>query len=217
MRFIRPESTPLIDAARTLPESTRGADAAAAALRADHERWSRTLWGVGAFLVFAVGALLTGMMVDLLVGYATTAAEQTPAVALVVLGVALAAAGLVVLFRLWRTGRALSRAAVIWSRVPYLLGVRDRSATGWLAPRPVRESPVMFVRVAACALLLLVAVFGLSIVFFPGREAMVATSVACVLIGAVAAFCLAGLFGGIVTTQRGIRERDPRWVRALAR
>jgi hypothetical protein len=199
-----------------VPDSTRGADAAAAALRADYERWSRLACGVLSFVGAVLGLVFAGAMVDMLVRYARTPSDVVLASGMAVIGAAAAVTGIVVLFRLWRTGRALSRAAVVWLRVPYLLGVRDRKATGWLAPRVVDDGARVFARIACCSISLLVAVFGLSIVFYPGWSGMIATPVACALAGVVAAACLVGQAGGVATIVRGIRERDPRWMRSLA-
>ncbi|MFE6234010.1 hypothetical protein [Cellulosimicrobium sp. NPDC057862] len=212
--LMRPSSRPLVDAARAGQGSPARADGAAAELRADYERWGRWWCGLGAFVGTSVGVFLGGAAMDMIVALAPDPVGLMLGVVLGVAGLGLVVVCGVVLFRLWRTGRALVRGAAWWLRLPYRAAGRTRRASGWLEARTVNFEPPVFARIATSALALLGGVMGVSMAFAPtGIWDMPALATAFVAAGLLSLACGCGQLGGVVRLVSGIGERDPLWAR----
>ena len=210
MPLIRPASLPLIRAAEDGSGEIGQADAAARALREDYERWSRLGWGALAYLGAVLGTLFGLAMLDA----ASDVSVGAGRVAVLAIGVAaliIAVVCLLVLHRLWRTGRRLTIAAAWWLRLPFRTGQRSRRAPFWFAPRTVQYEPRILTRTTASALLFLVAIFGLSSVFFTDAARMPLLTAAMVSIGVISALCMCGIVGGIMRITSGLAEGDPLW------
>ncbi|OJU40824.1 MAG: hypothetical protein BGN97_16700 [Microbacterium sp. 69-10] len=210
MPLIRPASLPLIRAAEGGSDEVGQADAAARALREDYERWSRLGWGALTYLGAVLGTLFGLAMLD---AASDVSGGAGRVVVLAIGGAALtiAVVCLLVLHRLWRTGRRLTIAAAWWLRLPFRTGQRSRRAPFWFAPRTVQYEPRILTRTTAGALLLLVAIFGLSSVFFTDAARMPLLTAAMVSIGVIAALCVCGILGGIMRITSGLAEGDPLW------
>lgn len=210
MPLIRPASLPLIRAAEGGSGEIGQADAAAHALREDYERWSRLGWGALAYLgavlgtLFGLAMLEAGSDVSVGAGHAAVLAIGGAALTIAVVC-------LLVLHRLRRTGRRLTIAAAWWLRLPFRTGQRSRRAPFWFAPRTVQYEPRVLTRTTASALLFLVAIFGLSSVFFTDAARMPLLTAAMVSIGVISALCMCGIVGGIMRITSGLAEGDPLW------
>lgn len=123
LAFIRVASRPLLTVGEAgepaAPAGPAAADRTAAALRADYERCSRWALGVVRFVAVAGGMLLAGGLVATGVAMGVVTPDTVIVIAIAV-GIGLAGAALLV--ALWRSGRALTRAASFWLRAPYLAG-----------------------------------------------------------------------------------------------
>ncbi|KAA1420627.1 hypothetical protein FE697_016905 [Mumia zhuanghuii] len=207
-RLIRPESLPWLDVASPSPAD---ADRAAAQLRDDYERWSRWSLGLFAFVVAILG-LFTAL------GIASTAYALDVGVHLVDVVAVLVAggiglAGTSVLALLWRSGRRLTRAAAAWTRLPYEVSGRTRTAAGWLGARTVNVEARIFVRVTTSTLALLLAVACISVAV---RDVVTGTStvtLAAAAVGVLALLCGLGQMGGVLRIVSGLSEADPLWHR----
>ncbi|MGB0101324.1 MAG: hypothetical protein WBP61_13680 [Nocardioides sp.] len=186
------------------------ADRAAAQLRADYERWSRWGLGVGAFVVAVLGLFVSGGMVAVIADVGWFGPID---VVIVLVGVALAVGGLLVLHRLRRTGRVLSAAAAAWLRMPCARGLRDRSMAGWVGARTINLEPRILARVTTGVLALIVALFGLAAPFSPAFAGMIIVSATFLGIGLLGLACGCCQFGGVLRLVSGVAERDPLWVR----
>lgn len=229
MPFVRSSSRQLIDVWRShsrssgtdpSPDVVGGADAAAGALRDDCERWGRLGAGAVAYLGAVIGVFILATTIQMLVDGARL--ESMAAVDWIVFGglgclaLAVVVVSLWVLIRLWRSGRMLSRAAAWWMRLPYRVAGRARVTSGWFSPRLAQFEPRIFVRIASCSLLFLVAVFGFSAPFMPGAWAMPTMPIVMIAVGAISALCLCGQMGGVMNITAGLSEQDPLWVRLRA-
>src|SRR5690606_6972997 len=154
-----------------------------------------------------------GMMLDMLAAHARDALEVTVSVAIGLVGIAVATGAVILLYRLWRTGRELSRAAAWWMRLPYRQGLRARRAGGWLQARTINFEPPVFARIMACSLTFLMGTFGLSALAYPGRSEMPSMVAAFAVIGLLSLLCALGLMGGVLNIVSGVSERDPLWDR----
>ena len=211
MPLIRHASLPLIRAAEGGSGEIGQADAAARALREDYERWSRLGWGALAYLGAVLGTLFGLAMLDA-ASDVTVGAGRVAVLAIGVAALSISVVCLLVLHRLWRTGRRLTIAAAWWLRLPFRAGQRSRRAPFWFAPRTVQYEPRILTRTTAGALLFLVAVFGLSSVFFTDAARMPLLTAAMVSIGVISAVCMCGIVGGIMRITSGLAEGDPLWI-----
>ncbi|MBD5786044.1 hypothetical protein IF650_07610 [Cellulosimicrobium terreum] len=214
LSLVRPSSRPLIDEADAGQGSPARADAAAAELRRDYERWSRWWCGTGAWTGAVVGTLLSGLAVEMIRALAPDPVVLIVGGALVLVGLGLLSVCGVLLFRLWRTGHALARAAAWWLRLPYRAAGRTRRASGWWEARSVNFDPPVFARITTSALAFLVGVLGTSAAFAPtGIWEMPGLASAFVAAGLLSLLCGCGQLGGVMRLVSGIGERDPLWVR----
>lgn len=201
------ESLRWLDVARPSPVD---ADRAAAQLRRDYERWSRWALGLLAFVVATFGLLFAGALL------AFSIEEGFPPGAEVVIGAAtaLGVGGTAVLVMLWQSGRRLTRAAAAWTRLPYEVSGRTRTARGWLEARTVNFEPPIFVRITTATLALLVALAGIA----GGVHGIVSGEFGTVaypllLVGILALMSGLGQFGGVMRVVSGLAEADPLWHR----
>jgi multisubunit Na+/H+ antiporter MnhC subunit len=209
--LIRPESRPLIDAARTQDARPMDADRAAAVLRTDFERWSR--WGLG-LLGFALaigGAFVTAGMIEAVRMLGGSLAPVDLAV--IVTAVIVALAGLAVLVALWWSGRRILSAASWWHRLPYTTGGRQRRAGGWLRARTANFEPRVFVRLVSATLALLVAVGGIALFVRDLGAGVTSMTAASAAVGVIALAAGLGQVGGVMHLVSGLSEADPLWVR----
>ncbi len=209
--LILPASRPLIAEAGSDDARPVEADRAAAALRADFERWSR--WGLGilGFALAAGGAFVA-------VGFIETVRMLggTPVgsdLVAIVVAVVVALAGVALLVLLWWSGRRLLSAATWWMRLPYTRGWRQRRAGGWLQARTVNYEPRVFARIVTATLALLIAVGGIALFVRDLIEGPTSMTAAAVTVGIVGAVSGIGQIGGVMRIVSGLSERDPLWVR----
>jgi hypothetical protein len=209
--FVLPSSRPWIGDAAT-GEDAAEATRIAVLLRKDYERWSRWTLGLGAFAAAALGVFVTGGMLDAIaaLGGAMTAID----VVVVVIAVAVALAGIVILVRLWRTGRQLTGAAAAWLRVPYRSGAARRRAGGWVLARTVNFDPPIFARLTTATLAFLLAIAGIALLVRDvAGGAFGALSATSAVIGLLALVCAIGQTGGVIRIVSGVSEGDPLWTR----
>lgn len=209
--LILPASRPLIAEAGADDARPVEADRAAAALRADFERWSR--WGLG-ILGFALAAAGSFVAVGLI--ETVRMLGGTPAgvdLVAIVVAVVIALAGIALLGLLWWSGRRLLSAATWWMRLPYTRGGRQRRAGGWLQARTVNFEPRVFVRIATASLALLIAVGGIALFVRDLIEGTTSMTAAAGVAGVIAALAGIGQIGGVIRIVSGLSERDPLWVR----
>lgn len=212
--FIRAASRPLLTAgqagapAASVPPAE--ADRAAAALRADYERWSRWALGVVGFVAAAGGGFVA---VGMVAAMAAAGPVGTVDVIATLIAIVIALAGSTLLVALWRTGRALTRAASFWLRAPYANGQRTPRAAGWVQARTVNLEPRILVRLMTASLALLVAVGGLAVF---GRDLGAGVSIftaPSLLVGVCGALSGIGQIGGVVRIVNGLSAGDPLWSR----
>ena len=205
-KFIREESLPLIAAAQA-GETPHGWDRAAADLRKDYERWSRLGLGVIAWFGSTIGIMILGVPA---MAFAT--GDIGSGIIGAVLGLMFAAPALYVLFKLWSSGGKLSRAAAIWLKAPYEMGLRRPAASGWLEARVVNYEPPMLARIFTAAFAFLAATMGIVAgIVGPEGERLVATFFG--VVGLVSAACMCGQIGGLMNIVNGLAVRDPVWMR----
>ncbi|MGM1017081.1 MAG: hypothetical protein ACQEW8_06035 [Actinomycetota bacterium] len=209
--LIRPASRPEITAAGATGARPADADRAAAALRADYERWSRWGLGVGAFVAAMLGSVVTVGMISAI------AALPGPPAGLDLVVLALAAvvgiAGLVVLVLLWVSGRRILSAATWWLRLPYTEGWRQRRAGGWLGARTVNFEPRVFVRILSATLALLIGIAGVVLFIRDVIEGVGIMSFLSLTVGLIGLLSGLGQLGGVMRLVLGMSEADPLWVR----
>lgn len=209
--LILPASRPLIAEAGSDDARPVDADRAAAALRADFERWSR--WGLGVlgFLLAAAGSFVAvGLIETVRMLGGTPAGVDLVAI---VVAVVVALAGVALLVLLWWSGRRLLSAATWWMRLPYTRGGRQRRAGGWLQARTVNFEPRVFVRIATATLALLIAVGGIALFVRDLIGGTTSMTAAAATIGVVGALSGIVQIGGVMRIVSGLSERDPLWVR----
>lgn len=212
--FMLPSSVPLVERWQKDEAMTMGAEVAARALRDDYERWDRWGWGFVAYFGVVVGTLVLGSALAMLISFGAGDVIFAGIVAVIGLaGLAMAVPGGIAMYRLWKTGRRLSRAAAWWLRQPYTLGGRQRDWNGWIETRTVNYEPRIMVRIATCSMSFLIGIFGLSMIFFPERGEMPLVVSTLFCIGLFSMLCAIGQMGGVMNIVRGISERDPFWVR----
>ena len=196
------------------------ADLAARRLRDDYERWSRLALGVLAFAAAAAGGFIAVLLTGLSVAWRVLPRGEDLVIGLVAL--LIAPAGIVVLVRLRRTGRDLTRSAAAWIVAPFRSGERAPSFGGWIAARTVNVEPPIFARIALAGLALLLAVcaWSIAIVSFvspgelslgPGENATY--GVAAGYVASLATLCGGGLIAGPMRLAHGLGDGDPLWVR----
>lgn len=209
--LILPASRPLIAEAGSDDARPVEADRAAAALRADFERWSR--WGLGilGFALAAGGAFVAvGLIETVRMLGGTPVGSDLVAI---VVAVVVALAGVALLVLLWWSGRRLLSAATWWMRLPYTRGGRQRRAGGWLQARTVNFEPRVFVRIVTATLALLIAVGGIALFVRDLIEGPTSMTAAAATVGIVGAVSGIGQIGGVMRIVSGLSERDPLWVR----
>ncbi|UPL14639.1 hypothetical protein [Microbacterium galbinum] len=209
--LILPASRPLIAEAGSDDARPVEADRAAAALRADFERWSR--WGLGilGFALAAGGAFVAvGLIETVRMLGGTPAGSDLVAI---VVAVVVALAGVALLVLLWWSGRRLLSAAAWWMRLPYTRGGRQRRAGGWLQARTVNFEPRVFARIVTATLALLIAVGGIALFVRDLIEGPTSMTAAAATVGIVGAVSGIGQIGGVMRIVSGLSERDPLWVR----
>lgn len=209
--LILPASRPLIAEAGSDDARPVEADRAAAALRADFERWSR--WGLGilGFALAAGGAFVAvGLIETVRMLGGTPVGSDLVAI---VVAVVVALAGVALLVLLWWSGRRLLSAATWWMRLPYTRGGRQRRAGGWLQARTVNFEPRVFARIVTATLALLIAVGGISLFVRDLIEGPTSMTAAAATVGIVGAVSGIGQIGGVMRIVSGLSERDPLWVR----
>lgn len=187
------------------------ADRAAAALRADWERWSR--WGVGLlwFLLASTGLLVAAGMIGTIAMLGGTPAALDLVV--IVIAVILAAIGLATLIALWRSGRRTLRAASWWLRLPYTRGGRQRRPAGWLRARTVNFEPRVFARITTATLALLLGIAGVSLLIRDLVTGWTSVTAAFRAVGLLALISGGVQFGGVLRLVSALSEGDPLWVR----
>lgn len=210
--LILPASRPLLAADPVAPATPAEADRAAAALRGDYERWSRWAVGLGAFAAAVGGTFLAGGLIATMVVIGVGTATD---IAVVAIAGALAIAGGAVLAALWRSGRALTRAAALWLRVPYDTGRRAPRAAGWVQARTVNIEPRILVRLITATLALLVAIGGVSLFVRDLGAGFSVLTVPVLLVGVCAALSGCGQIGGVMRIVDGMSARDPLWSRLV--
>ncbi|MCK2022864.1 hypothetical protein KZC52_08030 [Microbacterium sp. kSW2-24] len=209
--LILPASRPLI--AETGSDDARPveADRAAAALRADFERWSR--WGLGilGFALAAGGSFVAVGLIETvrMLGGTPVGSDLVT----IVVAVIVTLAGVALLVLLWWSGRRLLSAATWWMRLPYTRGGRQRRAGGWLQARTVNFEPRVFVRIVTATLALLIAVGGIALFVRDLIEGSSELTAAAGVVGVIAALAGIGQIGGVMRIVSGLSERDPLWVR----
>ncbi|MCK2029585.1 hypothetical protein [Microbacterium galbinum] len=209
--LILPASRPLIAEAGSDDARPVEADRAAAALRADFERWSR--WGLGTlgFALAAGGAFVAvGLIETVRMLGGTPVGSDLVAI---VVAVVVALAGVALLVLLWWSGRRLLSAATWWMRLPYTRGGRQRRAGGWLQARTVNFEPRVFARIVTATLALLIAVGGIALFVRDLIEGPTSMTAAAATVGIVGAVSGIGQIGGVTRIVSGLSERDPLWVR----
>lgn len=197
-----------------LPDETSAvlsADSTVAVLRADYERWSRWLMGLAAYALAVVGSFgAVGMIVTMLrPGMRVSVVD----VVVVIIALAVAAAGVWLLVRLWLSGRRMLRAATAWMRLPYIRGARARSTRGWVLARTTNFEPRIFIRLVTVSLALLMAVSGIALFFRGVVEGFDVSSVAALVVGLISLASGLGQAGGVMRLVSGMSEADPLWVR----
>lgn len=209
--LILPASRPLIAEAGSYDARPVEADRAAAALRADFERWSR--WGLGilGFALAAGGAFVAVGLIETvrMLGGTPVGSDLVT----IVVAVIVTLAGVALLVLLWWSGRRLLSAATWWMRLPYTRGGRQRRAGGWLQARTVNFEPRVFVRIVTATLALLIAVGGIALFVRDLIEGPSELTAAAGVVGVIAALAGIGQIGGVMRIVSGLSERDPLWVR----
>ena len=196
------------------------ADRAARLLRDDYERWSRLALGVLAFAAAAGGGFIAVLFVGLSIAWRVLPQGGDLVIGLVALLVA--AAGIVVLVRLRRTGRDLTRSAAAWIVSPFRSGERSPSLGGWVAARTVNIEAPIFARITAASLTMLLAIgaWSIAVAAFlapqefalgPGENA--AYGVAAGYVAFLATLCGGGLIAGPMRLAHSLGDGDPLWVR----
>lgn len=211
--FIEAESRSFITAneQRDLATAeTAESDRAAAALRADYERWSRWALGVIGFAAAAGGMFFAGGLVSTVVAMGVVTPDTVVVIAISA-GVALAGAALLV--ALWRSGRALTRAASFWLRVPYLADQRAPRAAGGVQARTVNLEPRILVRLITATLALLVAAGGIAVFVRDLGAGVSIFTVPVLLVGVCGALSGIGQIGGVMRIVNGLSAGDPLWSR----
>lgn len=218
--FLLPESRELLKGPEAAGVSAWEADRAVRRLRADYERWSRLLVGVVAFVAAAGGGFIAVLFIGLSVAWRVLPRGEDLVIGLVALLVA--PCGVVVLVRLRRTGRALTRAAAAWITAPFRSGERSPSLGGWVAARTVNLEPPIFARIALASLALLLAVCAWSVAIAsfvsprelslgPGENAAYGAAALCLAL--LATLCGGGLMTGPMRLANGLGAGDPLWAR----
>lgn len=209
-QFVQPASLPLIAAAEA-GETKTGWDLAARTLRADYERWSR--WGMGwaAYAMTIIGILVTVTGIAGLLAGDNSAGDRVAVLALSVIFAAPMGGGGYLLWRLHRSGRALSRAAARWLRYPYEIGVRRPTLRGWYEPRLVNYEPAFLARIINSALAALMGISGITAALWGPTSDLPGIDVAFGAVGVVSVCCAAGQFGGIQRIVNALAMRDPIW------
>lgn len=209
--LILPASRPLIAEAGSDDARPVEADRAAAALRADFERWSR--WGLGilGFALAAGGSFVAVGLIETvrMLGGTPVGSDLVT----IVVAVIVTLAGVALLVLLWWSGRRLLSAATWWMRLPYTRGGRQRRAGGWLQARTVNFEPRVFVRIVTATLALLIAVGGIALFVRDLIEGSSELTAAAGVVGVIAALAGIGQIGGVMRIVSGLSERDPLWVR----
>ncbi|MGZ0068350.1 hypothetical protein [Microbacterium arborescens] len=210
--FIQAASRPLLRADEAgEPAAFAGpaeADRAVVVLRADYERWSRWALGIVGFIAVAGGVFFAGGLVATVVAMAVVTPDTVIVIAISA-GVALAGAALLV--ALWRSGRALTRAASFWLRAPYRAGQRAPSAAGWVQARTVNLEPRILVRLITATLALLVAVGGIAVFVRDLGAGVSIFTVPVLLVGVCGALSGIGQIGGVLRIVNGLSAGDPLW------
>ncbi|MCZ4068274.1 hypothetical protein O1W71_11385 [Microbacterium sp. H37-C3] len=210
--FIQAASRPFLETGEAgEPAASAGpseADRAVAVLRADYERWSRWALGIVGFIAAAGGVFFAGGLVATVVAMGVVTPDTVIAIAISA-GVALAGAALLV--ALWRSGRALTRAASYWLRAPYVNGQRAPRAAGWVQARTVNLEPRILVRLLTVALALLVAVGGVAVFIRDLGAGVSIFTVPALLVGICGALSGIGQSGGVLRIVNGLSAGDPLW------
>nr|WP_181062934.1 hypothetical protein [Pseudoclavibacter sp. RFBI5] len=208
---IRSTSAPLVTAAESDEGSPADADRAAAELRRDFERWSR--WGLGvlAFVLASVGSFVAVGLVGTvaMLGGAVAGVDLIATVVAALVGVA----GIVLLLRLWWTGRRLVVAAAWWLRLPYLRAGRQRRPGGWVQARTINFEPRIFARLATATLALLFSVAGVALVVRDLGAGLTSFTAATAMVAVISGLSGLGQVGGVARLVSGVSELDPLWVR----
>lgn len=209
--LIRPESRPLIDAARTTDARPVDADRAAAALRTDFERWSRWTLGLASFVLAIGGAFVAAGMIEAvrMLGGSPAPVDLVVIVVAVIVGLG----GVGTLVTLWWSGRRILSAASWWLRLPYTTGGRQRRAGGWIRARTVNFEPRIFLRLVSAALALLLAVGGIALFVRDLTGGITSMTAAAAVVGVIALVAGIGQVGGVMHLVSGLSEADPLWLR----
>ncbi len=212
--FIQAASRPLLEAGEAGESAASAgpseADRAVAVLRADYERWSRWALAIVGFVAAAGGVFFAGGLVATVVAMGAVTPDTVIVIAISA-GVALAGAALLV--ALWRSGRALTRAASYWLRAPYLAGQRAPRAAGWVQARTVNLEPRILVRLITATLALLVAVGGIAVFVRDLGSGVSVFTVPVLLVGVCGALSGIGQIGGVMRIVNGLSAGDPLWSR----
>lgn len=192
--WIMDKSQEWVDAAESESGDSTDAVWASQLLRDDLTRWSRWWLGLGAFVGAFVAAGTAGSLgMALLIDGPGDVGVAVVFASILVVGVVTLAICAIVLWRLHRSGRRLSRALRWW------LGLRADSVpsgfAGWIAPRAALFDPVVFVRVLTATLSGLIGVFGLSMIGYSVTEEPLLL-LAVILWGLLGTACCLGQFGG---------------------
>lgn len=204
-----PDSAPyLTGPTSTDPAATdlAEADRAVAVLRADAERWSRWGLGLGAFAGAVVGVFVTVGVVGAIVELGRAGVLD---LAVVLVALALALAGLTVLVRLARSGRRLTRAAAAWLRAPYAAGLRSPDAAGWVRARTVNLEPRVLARLTTAALALLLGVAGVALTVRDLVQGVTVLTGAAAAIGVLGLACGCGQTAGVLRVVAALGAADP--------
>jgi hypothetical protein len=188
------------------------ADRVAVLLRGDYERWSRWALGLVCFVASVLGAFVIGGMLDAIA--ALGGAVALVDVIVIVLAAVIAVAGATGLVRLWLTGRALTRAATDWLRLPYRQGGRARRGGGWVLARTTNFDPPIFARLTTATLAFLLAIGGVALALRDlAADSFAGLSATAGLVGITALACALGQAGGVARIVSGVSEGDPLWHR----
>ena len=210
--FIQAASRPLLETGEAgEPAASAGpsdADRAVTVLRADYERWSRWALGIVGFVAAAGGVFFAGGLVATVVAMGVVTPDT---VIVIVIAAAIALGGVALLVVLWRTGRALTRAASFWLRAPYVAGQRAPRAAGWVQARTVNLEPRILVRLSTATLALLVAIGGVAVFVRDLGAGVSVFTVPVLLVGICGALSGIGQISGVLRIVNGLSAGDPLW------
>ncbi|NIK59439.1 hypothetical protein [Kribbella shirazensis] len=215
MVWITDKSQEWVEAAESETGHSTDAVWASELLRDDLMRWSRWWLGLAAFVgAFTAAGTAGSLGMALLVDGPGDMGSVIAVAGILVVAVVTLAICAVVLWRLHRSGRRLARALRWW--LGLRAGMVPRGFAGWIAPRAVLFSPVVFLRVLTATLSGLIGIFGLSMIGYSVTEEAVLL-LASTLWGLLGTASCVGQLGGVMRIVAGLADADPLWGRMRGR